>query len=128
MKTITKRILLLTPFAVGGVYVLAVASMRSEPSGYVASFSIFPHASNDVLNFSQGTVTLQTCCGDSSYGTYSRMPDGRWIWHLRMGTKNPPFAKEILVQSGFLSMSFADTQDPSIKFTLRRRLFEKLPL
>ena len=124
MKTKTKRILWLTPLVIAAAYVMALVGLHSEPSGYVASYSIFPHDGNDVLDFSRGTVTLRTCCGDVPWGTYSRSPDGAWIWHDSPATKS----KEILVQSDLFSVSFTDMRDPSNKFTLRRRVFTQLPL
>lgn len=124
MKTKTKRILWLTPLAIAVGYVLALVGLRSEPSGYVASYSIFPLDGNDVLDFSRGTVTLRTRWGDKPCGTYSRSPDGAWIWHFSYGTK----LKAMLVQSRPFSMSFTDTDDPSNRFTLRRRVFTQIPL
>ena len=127
VKTRTKRILWLTPLAIAAAYAVAFVSLRSEPSGYVASYSIIPHDSNDVLDFSHGIVTQRTCCGDESWGTYSRSPDGTWLWHIRHGSKNHA-TNDIIVRPGFFSMSFADTQDPAIRFTLRRRVFKQFPL
>ena len=127
MKTSKKRILLFTPLAVVAACAVALLSLRSEPSGYVASYSIYPHAGTDVLHFSRGTVTLRTCCGDEPWGTYSRSEDGAWVWHLRRGTKKP-YSRDILVQSGFFSMQFTEIQNPSKKFKLRRRVFAQFPL
>ena len=126
MKTRTKRILWFTPVAIAAAYAVAFVGLRSEPSGYVASYSIMPHDGNDVLDFSHGIVTQRTCCGDEAWGTYSRSSDGAWVWHVRHGTKNP-VTKELFVRADFASMSFTDTQDPSIRFTLRRRVFKQLP-
>lgn len=126
MNTVAKRVLWFTlPFA--AVFYALSARDYSVPSGYVASYSIFPHDPNDVLNFAHGTVTLQTCCGDEFWGTYSRSADGAWVWHLRRGSKKP-ITREIQINSEFSSMSFIDLQDPSKTFTLRRRLFKRLPL
>jgi hypothetical protein len=126
VKTRTKHILWLTPLGVAGAYAACLVSLRAEPSGYVASYSVLPHSSTDVLDFSRGTVTLRTCCGDEPWGTYTRSREGAWIWHLRQGKKS--VTKEYLVHSNFLSMSFTDMQDPSSKFTLRRRVFTHFPL
>src|SRR5207302_7442682 len=71
VKTRTKQILWLMPLAVAAAYAVALTGFRSEPSGYVASYSFLPHARTDVLDFSRGIVTLRTCCGDSPCGTYS---------------------------------------------------------
>jgi hypothetical protein len=125
VKTRTKRILWLTPPGIAAAYAACLLGLRAEPSGYVASYSVFPHSTTDVLDFSRGTVTLRTCCGDQPWGTYSRSREGAWIWHLRTRTKS--VTKEYLVQSDFLSMSFTDVQDPSIKFTLGRRVFRQFP-
>jgi len=107
---------------------VALAGFRSEPWGYVASYSIFPHSETDVLNFRSGSVTLQTCCGEEAWGTYARLKDGTWVWHrIRPGT-NGPMARDFLVRSDYFSMTFTDTQSPSNVFTLRRRVFMNFPL
>ena len=69
----------LAPLAVVAICAMLVVGLRSEPSGYVAAYSVFPHESCDVLDFSGGIVTLRTCCGDEPYGTYSR---ARWRMDL----------------------------------------------
>ena len=126
MKTRALHILWLTPLAIAVAYSVALVGIRSEPFGYVASYSVFPHAENDVFHFSHGLVTLETCCGEEMWGTYSRSADGDWIWHLRHVTSTT--TQEIRVRSGLFSMRFTDARDPSKEFTLRRRLFKELPL
>ena len=127
MKSKTKWFLWLTPLSIATTYTVAVVGLRSEPSGYVASYSIFDHSITDVLDFSGGTVTLRTCCGNESWGTYSRSSDGAWIWHRRH--ESPTLvSQELVVRPGFFSIHFAETQNPSSHFTLRRRAFTAFPL
>lgn len=127
MKSRTKCILWLTPLTLVVAYAVAYIGIRSEPSGYVASYSLLPHDKFDVIEFANGLVTQRTCCGDMPMGTYSRAPDGNWIWHYPNGGKNPT-TNDIVVRSGYLSMSFADTKDARLRFTLWRRVFRWIPL
>lgn len=90
VKTRTKRILLLTPLLLIVAYAATCASFRSEPSGYVHAGTIINHSHSDILEFSGGTVTLRTCCGDESWGTYTRLPDGQWIWRIQIIQTAPP--------------------------------------
>lgn len=133
MKTRTKRILWLTPLIAAALLALAFVRHGTALSGYVASYSLYGHNSRDVLDFAGGTVTLRTCCGDESWGTYSRSSDGTWHWSLVRdttvrGTKKIMWQETFLVRVGWLSMTFTSERDPSFTFTLRRRLFSKLPL
>ena len=114
------------PLIIATGYFVAAIGMRSEPTGYVASYDFFPHSSNDVLIFSRGTVTLHTCCGDESFGTYSRSPDGRWIWHYTR--ESQPRAVDIRVRSHLFSISLELPDNPSVTLSLRRRVFADLPL
>ena len=110
-----------------GIVCFAFAQLRAAPTGRYHSYSIFPHDSCDVLTFSNGTVTLQTCCGDESWGSYQRAADGRWVWTWRHGGKKPT-TNTYIIEPGVFTISCTDTQSPSSSFTLRRRLFTKIPL
>jgi hypothetical protein len=124
----TKKIAWLTVAAVLIAGIVAVCwRLRAEPLGAFHSYSIFPHDSCDLLTFSNGTVTLQTCCGDESWGTYRREGDGHWVWTWRHGTKKPT-TNTYIIQPGAFSITCTGTQSPSSSFTLRRRLFSKIPL
>ena len=111
-------------FATGAV--LAAGWLRSSPSGHFHSYSIFHHDTCDVLTFSNGTVTLQTCCGDEAWGSYERAADGHWVWTFRHGGKKPT-TNYFVVQPGAFAITCTDTQSPSSSFTLRRRLSTKIP-
>ena len=128
MKRLTRRMVYCVAGVVIGVVVIygvVLIDLRDEPYGYVASYSLFAHSENDVLNFSQGKVTLQTCCGDQEWGTCERASDGSWIWHLR----GKGFVKlmDFRVRSGPFSMTFTETGGQMEPFTLRRRAFKNLP-
>ncbi|MBL9144709.1 MAG: hypothetical protein JNM99_13600 [Verrucomicrobiaceae bacterium] len=69
-------------FTLAGIYAVALVSFSDEPKGRFASWDIFPHSPGDVIEFDHGTVSRLTCCGDSVWGSYSRRPDGVWIWQL----------------------------------------------
>lgn len=128
VKTRTKRILWIAPLVASGILALAFIRHGTALSGYVASYSLYGHDSCDVLDFTGGAVTLRTCCGDESWGTYSRSDDGTWHWSLVRGTKKILWQDTFAVHPGLLSMTFTSEKDPSFSFTLRRRLFSKLPL
>ena len=99
--------------------------LRGEPMGSFHSYSIVAHSPRDLLTFENGSVQWHTCCGDQDWGTYRKDPDGRWIWTCTAGNKRVKPTVWI-VEPGVFGMTFSDTQTaPS--FTLRRRLFEKIP-
>jgi len=108
-------------------FIAACSRLRAEPFGSFHSYSVFPHARCDLLTFSNGTVTLQTCCGDEAWGTYQREGDGRWAWTWRRGTKKPT-TNTYIINPGAFTITCTDTQSSSSSFTLRRRLFTKIPL
>lgn len=128
MKTSTKLILSVAPLVSVAACFLAFAGLRLEPSGYVASYSFFPHDPCDVLDFSRGTVTLRTCCGDSPQGTYSQRSDGAWVWHYKYTVKKQPVTEDFVVHPTPFAMTFVPVKDPSKSFTLRRRVFKQVPL
>lgn len=63
-------------------YLAALVSFSDEPRGCFASWGIYPHSMDDLIEFKQGNVRHLTCCGDSSWGSYSRRSDGVWIWQV----------------------------------------------
>jgi|688.fasta_scaffold306407_2 hypothetical protein len=117
----------MTPVALVATYALALVSFRSEPSGYVRSTPAFLHASTDVLEFSHGSVTLRTCCGDQWVGTCSRSADGVWVWQMSHKPDAPAF-KQLYVRPGLFSMTFTDAANSSESYTLRRRVFKRWDL
>ena len=64
------------------LYVVALVSFSDEPKGRFASWDIFAHSQDDVVEFDHGSVRHLTCCGDGPWGSYSRRPDGVWIWRV----------------------------------------------
>ena len=79
------------------------------------------HDSEDVLTFSNGVVTWETCCGDTPVGTIERLPDGAWAWHLVMGKKKPT-TNELVLRPGLFSLSCNETSSPTNVYRLKRRL------
>lgn len=65
-----------------GLYGVALVSFSDEPKGRFASWGIYPHSRDDVIEFNHGTVKHLTCCGDGEWGSYSRRSDGLWIWRV----------------------------------------------
>lgn len=116
-----------SPLVLVFVYGLCLVSFRAEPTGLVASYSVYAHAMNDTLKFADGKVTLQTCCGDESWGTYVQGADGAWIWHMTPPSKGR-VAGDIRLQPGWFAMRFTGVTDPTVDFTLRRRVFRRVPL
>ena len=99
--------------------------LRAEPMGSFHSYSVVAHSPRDLLTFEKGSVQWHTCCGDQDWGTYQKDPDGRWIWTCTAGNNRVPPTIWI-VEPGVFGMTFSDTQTGTA-FTLRRRLFEKIP-
>ena len=127
MKARIKRILILGAAVIVGAYAIALASFRSGPAGYFHSFPQFPHDRADVLDFSDGVVTLRTCCGDGSLGSFSQNAEGTWIWHCQ-ATDRPQGAIDYVIHPGVFSMRFINTKDAADTYTLRRRVFRNWPL
>ena len=108
-----------------GAVTTTVLRMRAAPAGSFHSFGIFPHDNLDLLTFEAGQVTLRTCCGNSDWGLYRQEPDGRWLWTWP-SRNNPATTSTWIVEPGALFMTFSDPQTAT-SFTMRRRLFEKIP-
>ena len=106
---------------------ILAARFHADPAGRFHSYPVIPHSYCDVLAFSNGTVTLQTCCGDESWGTYQRAPDGHWVWTSVHGSKTLLKTNVYNIALGTFSATFTQKQTLS-SFTLRRRLFTKVPL
>lgn len=119
--------LLALPPLLVAAYFFALAGFRAEPSGLVSSYSFFAHDPYDTLKFSRGLVTLQTCCGDEPWGTYSRATDGSWIWHVRPHGRADR-GGDVRVTSELWAIRFTDLAAPAHIFTLPRRVFRQVPL
>jgi hypothetical protein len=52
---------------------------RRTPAGAWSSYRFFPHAEDDVMHFTNGTVRWFTCVV-SDEGMYHRLPNGDWVW------------------------------------------------
>ena len=116
--------------AVGGGLTVVGAGWRAEPSGHVAAYPDFSlHESRDVLTFSKGQVTLQTCCGDGPMGSYRRMEDGSWYWsYTATRVTNASVVKGFVVKPGALGMIFIGKENSTDTHSLRRRRFVRLPI
>ena len=102
--------------------------MHTKVDGIFHSYDIFKHDPCDVLNFSGGTVTLQTCCGDELWGTYEKSDDGRMRWTFRRGATVTSFDQVFVVQVNALSITCTPVDPLRKAFDLRRRLFRNFPL
>jgi hypothetical protein len=103
---------------------LALAVVLHQAAiGYLDSTTIMGHhADDDVLSLAGGTVTWKTCCGDKPVGSYSRSPDGTWLWYDVTGKKNP-VTNACILRPGVFSLTCVDTKRPERVWTLKRRLF-----
>jgi hypothetical protein len=110
--------------AVGASFV--VSRLRSEPAGQLLAYPITGHDSGDVVVFSKGVVTLQTCCGNESWGTYATTSDGRWLWIWVAGTTKPR-TNMFFIEPGVFITTFTEAQNVS-SFSLRRRVLPKVRL
>jgi hypothetical protein len=126
MTTSTKKRLWLSALILGTACAAMCLKLLREPSGYVSSFSLFPHSGLDVANFYDGKVTLETCCGDQNWGTYEKTANGSWVWTMRNGERGPTVGI-YRVEPGLFWMTFTDLNVSHQPFTLRRRAFKKYP-
>lgn len=108
--------------AVGvAVAVGSIVCSRAPFGHFDSTILMGRHDSEDVLTFSNGIVTWETCCGDQPVGSCERLPDGTWAWHLVMGKKKQT-TNEIVVQPGLFWLSCYETSTPTKIYKLRRRL------
>jgi hypothetical protein len=131
MRKLLKRIFTITTVALI-LSVLAIVSIRilqrNEPSGYVSSYSIYSHDPYDVLDFSNGFVTMRTCCGDETHGSYTRSSAGQWIWTNSIRPKDKEVVLDTYVMEPHaFSITFVNSTNSAQIFTLPRRFFVKLP-
>lgn len=125
MTPLRKRNLAAAAFVLG--LVLLALVLRRTPLGYFDSTTIMGyHADDDVLSLSGGAVTWKTCCGDSAVGTYSRSPEGTWLWQLIWGEKNLK-TNVCILRPGVFSLKCTDMDRPERVWTLKRRLFPPPP-
>ena len=123
MTPLRKKSLAAAAFVVGLVLLSLALVLHRTPLGYFDSTTIMGHhADDDVLSFSGGAVTWKTCCGDSAVGTYSRSPDGTWLWQVVWGKKNLK-TNVCILRPGVFSLKCTDTDRPERVWTLKRRLF-----
>ncbi len=96
--------------------------LNRMPVGYFDSTSILGHHDKeDVLEVAYGTVTWRTCCGDTEAGTFSRQPDGQWIWNYTQGNKSRSRAT-VVIEPGLLWLACHEVGKPDKVWKLRRRL------
>jgi len=108
--------------AVGMAVAVGSIACRRAPFGHFDSTTLMGlHDSEDVLTFSNGVVTWETCCGDTPVGSCERLPDGNWAWHLVMGKKKRT-TNELVLQPGLFWLSCYETNTPTNIYRLRRKL------
>lgn len=116
-----KRAAILSLCVVGLALVVLSALCGQRPIGYFGCYKLLPHASTDVLHFTNGIAILETCCGDETVGTYGRSSDGSWIWLCVMGKKKP-VTNEFVLRPGLFSITCIQRSEPTNIFRLPRRL------
>jgi len=127
MNSVRKKRLAAAALVVGLTLLAFALVLHRSPLGYFDSTTIMGHhADDDVLSLSAGAVTWKTCCGDSAVGTFSRSPDGRWLWQEVRGKKNLK-TNVCILRPGVFSLKITDTDRPERVWTLRRRLFPPRP-
>jgi hypothetical protein len=123
MMPLRKKRLSAAALVLGPALLVLVVVLQRTPLGYFDSTTIMGHhAEDDVLSFSDGAVTWKTCCGDSATGTYSRSPDGTWLWQEIWGKKSPK-TNVCILRPGVFSLTCIDAARPERVWTLKRRLF-----
>lgn len=118
-----KHVIWRVTFIAAILYGLAVARLSSEPTGLISAYAISCHEASDVALFRDGKVILKTCCGDWPWGTYERDSRGKWIWHMRVGTKQIDF-DTLEIESSLFTVRVESINGLLIHHTLRRRLFQ----
>jgi hypothetical protein len=119
--------------------VAATVYCRRAPIGYFGSWKMIPHDRDDVLHFTTGVVSHETCCGQEQLGTYRQMADGSWVWETParrriratesfelMGVpqlKNPPFTNFSILKPGLLWLTVVSTNQPAKTYRLPRKFF-----
>lgn len=119
----------------GMSYGILIGSIGDDPHGKFASYEFFPHHKNDVLRFREGKVRLKTCCGDEDYGLYRKDESGQWIWTFQQQRRpkdrskwymTPP--RTFLLKRSWFSLEIVEMEAPSVKLSMRSRLFKTWPL
>lgn len=117
-----KRVALASTCLVGLALIAAALLCSRAPIGYFGSYKMLPHDETDVLHFTNGVVSWETCCGDETVGTYKRLRGGSWIWVCVMGKKRPA-TNEIILRPGLLSLTCIEVSSSTNVFRLPRRFF-----
>jgi hypothetical protein len=117
----------------GLVYVAFVISLADDPHGKYASYGFFPHHPLDIIQFENGKVKSETCCGDDDWGTYAKDFSGRWVWryqnYITVGSKPPKLNAEhvFVVRRSLFGIEIRSETDASLHLFMRRRLFKSMP-
>ena len=137
MKKLLKRIAAATLIlAVSGVlaYLVSAIGLSSDPKGKYSSYEFYPHSKKDVLRFADGIVTLETCCGNEAFGSYSRDSSGDWIWVHQYQRRpadptkwhmTPP--QRFVLRRTLSSLQIEALDPPFVRLEMKRRLFNDLP-
>ncbi len=138
MKPRLKRVLAVAgsvALAAGLAYGVMVISFTGDPVGKYASWEFYPHDPLDILRFEAGKVTLETCCGNEDQGTYSREPDGSWLWSWQRTISSSPDdptaitkRHEFRIERRLFHLRIRSLRDTSIELDMRSRIFNGLPI
>src|SRR6478736_3391264 len=99
-----KRVAIISLCVVCLALVVLSALCSQRPMGYFGCYKLLPHASTDVLHFTNGIAIWETCCGDDPVDTYSRSSDGSWIWLCVTGNKKQ-VTNEFVLRPGLFSIT-----------------------
>ncbi len=106
-----------------GLAVLALSVVYSrEPRGYFGSYKMLPHDSGDVLHFTNGVVSWESCCGQEFLGTYTRSPEGAWLWHYSKKGGKKVYTNEFILRPSLLWLACTETKAPTNTWRFPRRL------
>ena len=98
------------------------AVFQQRPIGLFGSYKMLPHESGDVLRFTNGVVSHETCCGQEFLGSYKRLPDRTWMWHYSTGKKKV-YTNYFVLKPGLFWLTCIDAKEPTNTWRLPRRLF-----
>jgi hypothetical protein len=120
-----RKVVFISVLTAALVLVVLSALFRQRPLGKFASYKMMLHDTGDVLRFTNGMVSWETCCGQQFVGNYEKSQHGEWIWHMRlsMGKKKPPLTNDYILGPGLIWLTCKDASAPTNNWRLRRSLF-----
>ncbi len=118
--------------------IVAMVICQREPIGYFNSYKLMPHADDDVLHFTNGIVSYETCCGDTLEGYYRRTTNSTWVWDrtyrrkskvtndiagvIQISTRTNIFTNQLHLEPGLFGLTVVDDKGKRTVW-LRRAFF-----